>query len=301
MTGGGGGPGAAGTALARFLLRHDAVVRVRIARVRGSSPREEGAEMLVAPGGMHGTIGGGQLEYMALDEARALLASGGEATRMDVPLGPEIGQCCGGRVEISLARMDEAARRAALAADDRDRAGRPTVHILGAGHVGRALAWIFAAQPVTTLLIDGRAEELDRATPLVERRLTALPEAEIRAARPGDAFLVLTHDHALDFLLAAEALARGDAAYIGMIGSATKRARFERYLREVGSPNGPAGLTCPIGAGASRDKRPEVIAAFVAAEVMGALTTPPARIGERDGTATATRAGAAAMDDPPGG
>ena len=61
--------------------------------------------MYVGAAGQLGTIGGGQLEYMALDQARALLASGGLAARMDVPLGPEIGQCCGGRVQVELTRL----------------------------------------------------------------------------------------------------------------------------------------------------------------------------------------------------
>ena len=92
----------------------------------------------------------------------------------------------------------------------------------------------------------------------------------MRRAAPGAAFIVLTHDHALDFLIAREALARGDAAYVGMIGSRTKRVSFLRWLREAGEVDtGP--LVCPIGAAGRPDKRPEVIAAFVAAEVMQTL------------------------------
>jgi len=81
--------------------------------------------------------------------------------------------------------------------------------------------------------------------------------------------VVLTHDHGLDFLLVAEALARGDAAYVGMIGSASKRARLLRFLAERGVAH--RGLTCPIGAAGAGDKRPAVIAAFVLAEIMAAL------------------------------
>uniref|UniRef100_UPI0025FD96A8 XdhC family protein n=1 Tax=uncultured Paracoccus sp. TaxID=189685 RepID=UPI0025FD96A8 len=96
--------------------------------------------------------------------------------------------------------------------------------------------------------------------------------AEIRAARPGSAVIILTHDHALDFLLVAEALSRGDLSYVGMIGSATKRAQFTRFARARGLD--PAPLTCPIGAGFTPDKRPAVIAAFTAAEVIARLTVP---------------------------
>lgn len=80
----------------------------------------------------------------------------------------------------------------------------------------------------------------------------------------------MTHDHALDFLLAAEALRRPDAPYIGMIGSRTKLAQFRRFARAQGLATDR--LTCPIGAGHSQDKRPEIIAAFTAAELIGTLT-----------------------------
>ena len=255
--------------IASFLARHDAVIRVRITRVRGSSPREEGAEMFVSQSAVHGTIGGGQLEYMAIDEARALLSRGAARAEMDVPLGPEIGQCCGGRVEIALERMDEAMRAAAIEAEGSAQAARPHLYILGAGHVGRALADLAQHLPIRTVLVDGRRAELSLCAAEVETALTPLPEALVRNAPEGSAFVILTHDHALDFLLAAEVLDRGDAAYVGMIGSATKRASFASWTRARGGS--VAGLSCPIGAAQSGDKRPEMIAALVLGEVVAAL------------------------------
>ena len=259
--------------LATFLDHHDAVIAVKLTRVRGSSPREVGAMMYVTDNAIHGTIGGGQLEYMAIDKARALLRQGTTESAMDVPLGPEIGQCCGGRVELSLVLMDNAARQTALADEARTQAARPHVYIFGAGHIGRALADLFAHLPVRTILIDSRPDELSMATDQVEHRLSPLPEATLRNAPTGSAFIILTHDHALDFLLTSEALAREDAAYVGMIGSATKRARFDRFCRETTEGLSTAPLACPMGAQGSPDKRPEVIASFIVAEVMAALTT----------------------------
>lgn len=258
--------------LAAFLDRHSAVIAVRLSRVQGSCPREAGAEMIVAADDCHGTIGGGQLEYMVIDAARAMLARGETARDMDIPLGPEIGQCCGGRAGVALRRMTAAGRRAALEAADRRAALLPHVYVLGAGHVGRALAGLLQQLPVRTIVVDSRAEELMLCTEGVELRRSALPEADIAQAPPGSAFVVLTHDHALDFLLTAQALARGDAAYVGMIGSATKRARFRAWCRDHCNGQPTEALVCPIGATGSHDKRPEVIAAFVAAEVMAALT-----------------------------
>ncbi|WP_017997746.1 xanthine dehydrogenase accessory protein XdhC [Paracoccus sp. N5] len=234
------------------------MIRVRITRTRGSSPRETGATMVVTAQGVQGTIGGGQLEYMAIDRARQMLARDESAARMDVPLGPEIGQCCGGRVELDLTRIAEAPPAPE----------HPQVLIFGAGHVGRALSRALALLPLRPILIDQRAQELAQASG--ETRLTPLPEAEIRKAPFGSSFVILTHDHALDFLLAAEALRRMDAPYIGMIGSKTKLAQFRRFARAQGLDTDR--LTCPIGAGWSRDKRPEIIAAFTAAELIGRLT-----------------------------
>jgi len=234
------------------------MIRVEITRTRGSSPRETGAAMFVGPQGVSGTIGGGQLEYMAIDRARQMLARGETQAIMDVPLGPEIGQCCGGRVELSLTRVAQGP-----AAPD-----HPQVLVFGAGHVGRALIRTLALLPLRPILIDQRAGELAQASG--ETRLTPLPEAEIRDAPLGTSHIILTHDHALDFLLAAEALRRLDAPYIGMIGSRTKLAQFRRFARAQGLDTDR--LTCPIGAGYSRDKRPEIIAAFTAAEIIGRLT-----------------------------
>jgi xanthine dehydrogenase accessory factor len=262
-------------ALEAFLAAHPEPVLVRLAGVRGSSPREAGAEMLVAGDALLGTIGGGQLEYMAIDEARALHARGTPSATMDVPLGPEIGQCCGGHVTLALDRLDPPGADALRARVAARHAARPEVLIFGAGHVGRALAAALALLPVRAVLIDSRAAELALAAPGTATRLSPLPEAEVRAARPGSAFVVLTHDHALDFLIAAEALSRADAAYVGLIGSATKRARFRAWCRREGGVD-PAALVCPIGAAGSADKRPAVIAAFVAAELMQCLTTAPA-------------------------
>lgn len=230
--------------------------------------------MFVSADGLHGTIGGGQLEYMAIDKARAMVRAGRVSEDMDVPLGPEIGQCCGGRVAITLTLMGDADRLLASETEARDIAQRPHVYIFGAGHVGRALARFFQFLPVQCILIDGRAEELSLCDAAVETRLSALPEAELRNAPANSAFVVLTHDHALDFLLTSEALDRRDATYVGLIGSATKRMKFTRFHAAHSAGSDAFGLTCPIGPAQSRDKRPEVIAAFVVAEVMARLTGP---------------------------
>lgn len=239
------------------------MILVQIAKVQGSAPREAGAWMAVSRDATQGTIGGGALEYMAIDRARQMLARGEDKVEMEVPLGPAIGQCCGGRVALRLNR------KAALPPG----VTRPSVLIFGAGHTGRALAAALAPLPLAPLLIDSRPDELARAAPGIATRLTPLPEAEIRAAPPGSAVIILTHDHALDFLLAVQALARPDLPYVGMIGSATKRAQFARFARAHACDPAcdPARLVCPIGVAGRPDKRPAVIAAFTATEIMARL------------------------------
>lgn len=260
--------------LARFLDTHPQVALVEVAEALGSTPREKGAWMLVSPTATFETIGGGTLEFMAIDRAREALAGQDVDRTLDVPLGPEIGQCCGGRVELSIRLLDAPARDALTEKAGRAEAELPQVLLFGGGHVGHALAAVFALLPVKASVVETRAEALDGMPPAVDTRLTPVPEEAVREAPAGSAFVVLTHDHALDFLIVAEALKRTDAAYVGMIGSKTKRATFKSwFLREAGGDEAALSrLVCPIGGNALRDKRPAVIAALAAAEIMTALS-----------------------------
>jgi xanthine dehydrogenase accessory factor len=244
--------------------------------------------MLVSPSATSGTIGGGQLEYMAIDKARQMVASSPRRKRqgkearievdeicatLDVPLGPEIGQCCGGRVEVLIRLIDNAIEQRLIAEAEAEEAHLPHVYIFGGGHVGQALASTIALLPVRGVVIETRAEALEDMPETVETRLTPMPEAEVRNAPAGTAFAILTHDHALDFLIVAEALKRNDAAYVGMIGSKTKKATFKNWFLKSaeGSEAEFSRLVSPIGGDAVKDKRPPVIAALAAAEIMTAL------------------------------
>ena len=259
------------SSLAVFLAQNPASVLVEIIGTQGSTPREAGTFMLVSADDIWGTIGGGQFEFMAIANARAMLEGDGLAV-MDIPLGPEIGQCCGGRTQLSCRVAS-----AEIIADLRRRLegeaqAFPQVTLFGAGHVGRALAVALKPLPVTTLVVETRQAELDVLPDGIERRLVAMPEALIADLPSGSVVLILTHDHALDFLIAREALARSDLAYVGMIGSATKRATFAHWLaREGGAPSLMERLTLPVGGTTVKDKRPEVIAAMTAAEILTTL------------------------------
>lgn len=267
-----------------FLEADRPLVRIELTRVRGSSPREAGTEMFVSATDLLGTVGGGHLEHIAITQARTMLSEGTLSTHLDLPLGPEIGQCCGGRVELHLSRMSQNDRAGAVHRHRAAQSDQPHVYIMGAGHVGRALADVLQHAPVHCILVDMRAEELEKCSADVDKRLRAIPEVDVFNAPPGSAFVVLTHDHGLDFLLTSAALELGHAAYVGMIGSATKRAKLRSWCRSHCDGLSIDNLTCPIGAAGSRDKRPELIAAFVAAEVLTALTEGCQMIGGREET-----------------
>ena len=300
-----------------FLAGNAAVALVEVADAKGSTPREKGAFMLVSPLATYGTIGGGQLEYMAIDKARQMLAafsplegemaakqpegvlsegtarasstaattppgrfaatlpSRGRDTQatLDVPLGPEIGQCCGGRVEVLIRMVDSTLEAELVRGAEESEAQFPHVYLFGGGHVGKALATAMALLPVHVAVIETRSEELEGMPEAVERKLTPMPEEMVREAPAGAAFVVLTHDHALDFLIVAEALKRNDAAYVGMIGSKTKKATFKSwFLKNAGGTEQEfSRLVSPIGGGRVKDKRPAVIATLAAAEIMTAL------------------------------
>lgn len=253
-----------------FLAASSGLALVEISEAKGSTPREVATWMLVSPTGIFGTIGGGQLEFMAVARAREMIAQRIGTAKLDVPLGPEIGQCCGGRVTIDLALVDDELRQTIPARIAAEEETQPNVYLFGGGHVGHALANALSLLPLTTTLVETRPEELEGVPEGIRTIGTAVPEEVVRDARPDSAFVVLTHDHSLDFLIVAEALARGDAAYVGMIGSKTKKATFRSwYLREAGGTEERfSRLICPLGGTEVKDKRPAVIAALVTAELL---------------------------------
>ncbi len=257
------------SSLAHLLARGEPAILVTLAEARGSTPREAGAAMFVTTGESHGTIGGGQLEYHAIDTARVMLARGEANRELDLPLGPLLGQCCGGRVRVRLELAGPEHVRALRAAEEAERNRAPSVLVFGCGHTGRALARALAPLPFRTTFVDDRLETGHDLPANITFAPLDDPAEAIAAAPARAAFVILTHSHALDYRLADAALRRGDAAYVGMIGSTTKRARFGRFfLQGGGSARALASLTCPIGGSDVADKRPDVIAALTAAELI---------------------------------
>jgi len=313
-------------AVAQMLEREPAVVRIVVAEVRGSAPREAGAFMLVGRGGVEGTIGGGRLEWESIAAARELLDDTSAAARLSkVVLGADLGQCCGGVVAVWLERFtrddvgllrlagDAGARGPAVLSSTikggaverqlvggaqarellsaprglarpvvvRDGEGRvtylerlddefPALWLYGAGHVGQALARILAELPLRLTWIDSRVELFPAVVPEgVRVRRDADSLATVSDAPPGAYFLVMTHSHPLDFALCQAILTLNDFAWLGLIGSASKAARFRSRLARAGVDAARIGrLVCPIGVDGIESKWPAAIAVGVAAQVL---------------------------------
>ena len=254
-----------------FLNYNKRVIQASIVRTIGSSPRNSDTEMFISETDTLGTIGGGQLEYLVINHSKKMIAENIKKDILKISLGPEIGQCCGGKVEVSLLEMYEKDKCLALNRFDKKDKNLPHVYVMGAGHVGRALTLQLQHLPVRCVLIDSRVDELAKCSADVETRLSAIPEEDIKSAPRGSAYVILTHDHALDFILCGAALDRHDAKYVGMIGSKTKRVKFKKWYQVNYDNNLIKDFTCPIGNLKNQDKRPSIIASFVAAEVIDML------------------------------
>jgi xanthine dehydrogenase accessory factor len=291
--------------IVRALEAHEPCAMVSVFRVEGSAPREAGARLVLTAQGFHGTIGGGALEWRALAEAQKKMKGGRSLTMSTHALGPELGQCCGGRVELlmevfdsscfddarnlaaaenlgpftteSHLRSDHVARsitQMPVAADDVmiEHFGeeRRPLYLFGAGHVGRALVLALAPLHFATRWIDPRPDAFPAAMPAnVDPVMAANPVAELETAPPGTFVLVMTHSHALDLAIVDQALRDGQFSYVGLIGSASKRARFLSRLRHANiAEDRFAAFKCPIGLSGITSKEPAVIAAATVAELL---------------------------------
>ena len=297
-------------AMRKTVAEEGSAILVTVLAVEGSAPREVGARMIVSASGIRGTIGGGALEHDAWQSAQNMLANDApQAFVSRHALGPDLGQCCGGRVALGfeyferhrLALLSEWASREAagwecrtefaqgphamrvtLAAGDgharlekhtaavfieRFSEQRQTLHLFGAGHVGKAIVMALAPLPFKVSWYDERREMFPshvpaNATPIILAHPDGLPFAS------DDFILIMTHSHPLDLALVTAAL-RSPARFIGLIGSATKKARFQSRLRAAGFTNDIiARLVCPIGVAGISGKEPAMIAAAVTAQLL---------------------------------
>jgi xanthine dehydrogenase accessory factor len=305
-------------------------VLVTVVATEGSTPRETGSKMLVLEQAIEGSIGGGHLEFKAIQQARAMLeATRGSVELAEFALGPSLGQCCGGQVQLMLERVDSQdlpwlrrwrtplnhlvlvtdlanGAKTVIEADGRGPAGHlgaaaarliearepvrlmegldgqpcyvleqmkssaRDIFLFGAGHVGRALVHVLSGLPYRIRWFDARPGMFPAEVPgnvVVES--SADPRHDVASAPSGTLFLVMTHSHALDFDICDQVLRRSDFEFLGLIGSATKRATFVRRLRLRGHSDASIRrLTCPIGLPAIGGKAPAAVAISVAGQLL---------------------------------
>ena len=284
------------------VAEHGRVTRILIADHKGSTPRESGTSMLVWAGGQSGTIGGGALEQQVTDYAHTIT----KPTALNIPLGPALGQCCGGSVTVvfepftaDMIPTDTGPyiRRISGSNDQplafkrflkslRNSGQTPSLiwlggwllepltelitplWLYGAGHVGRAIVDTFADLPFALTWVDTGADRFPAFIPPNTDYLIAQNPADVVKHAPKSAHhIILTYSHALDLDLC-HAILLNDHASVGLIGSATKRARFSSRLAELGHSSAQISrIICPIGQ-PELGKTPKAIAIGLAAELL---------------------------------
>ena len=259
------------TELINFLAQDNAVL-VKVVQTQGSVPRDSGSWMAVFRHTLVGTIGGGHLEFQAVALAQDALAGRAALPSLQtVPLGPALGQCCGGMVQLEY-RLVSFAEREALRYELRP-ALQP-VALFGGGHVGRALVNVLSDLPFALRWIDSRDEVFPSALP---EQVVAEHSDPVHAAVAdlvsGSKVLIMSFSHAEDLDILAACLSRmrlsADLPYVGLIGSDSKWARFRHRLEERGfGAEDFARVTTPIGIPGVESKLPEVIAVSVAAQLL---------------------------------
>jgi xanthine dehydrogenase accessory factor len=211
-------------------------IEILVVETRGSAPREAGTRMWVDADAVRGSIGGGNLEYTALKIAREMLFSSETQRERKFALGDTLGQCCGGSVTVRFTKRTE---------EPKTESGFHVV-LFGAGHVGKEVARILEHVPCRLTWIDPRPEVFPATTASNVRVVIEEEPAWMVDEAPPDAYyLVMTHSHALDLEIVERVLKRKDVAFLGLIGSATKAAKFRLRLQQKNIS--PERLVCPIG------------------------------------------------------
>ncbi len=231
-------------------------VLVSVISTEGSVPRNPGSKMLVTEDTLIDTLGGGNLEWHALEYARQLLSEGKNVQRLQkFPLAAALGQCCGGHATLLFECFCHVSH---------------SLWLFGAGHVGHALSKILQDLPLRLNWVDNRPAQfpVDLAADIIQHHPEA-PTDVFNQMRPNDSLLIMTHSHDLDYHLCETALTQQHQGFIGLIGSDTKAARFRHRLRHAGFTTEDVNrIECPVGVTGIGGKRPMEVAVSIAARVI---------------------------------
>ncbi|MDI1243875.1 MAG: xanthine dehydrogenase accessory protein XdhC [Rhodoferax sp.] len=262
------------------LLGSQQAVLVTVQAQRGSVPREVGAWMAVLADGIVGSIGGGHLEWQAIDQARTMLGEQAGVQLRRVALGPSLGQCCGGEVTLQFEPVNAADRPRLRQHFAAQQALWPPVALFGGGHVAAALVQVLGRLPFLVHWFDSRDGIFPDTLPAnVQVEHSDPVQRGVATLAPGSRVLIMSFSHAEDMDVVAACLLRQrehhDLPFIGLIGSRSKWATFSHRLTERGfAASELAQVTCPIGVPGIAGKEPEVIAVAVAAQLLH-LSKPP--------------------------
>lgn len=237
----------------------------------GSTPRGTGSKMVISGEHIYDTLGGGHLEYAVIEKARELLAKNEAAQVIEqFNLGANLGQCCGGAATVILECMQ---------------CERFTLDIFGAGHVAQALITVLAQLPIRIRWIDSRADVFPEFIPNnVIKVVDEEPTSQVKHAPVANNYLILTHNHQLDFALTQAILKRNDANWLGVIGSDTKAQRFKQRLSHRDfTPAQISLMTCPVGLENVTGKLPMEVAISISGQLIGLYQTTHKPIPKRQG------------------
>ena len=259
--------------LIKFFKDKTKIAYCEIKNNSGSSPREKGTWMLISSKGeIFGTIGGGQLEFNLINNVINQNWNDDFKFEIETTLGPDIAQCCGGKVVISIQKLNFILSQKLIERIEKNYSDTTSVLIFGAGNIGTSLSLQMYNLPLRVKLIDNRKNFISKINIPIEKKFTLIPEQEVHKAPANSCYIITTQDHGLDFLLCYEILKRRDALYLGMIGSKTKRGTLNNWLRKKGIYN-ISDVNIPIGKSLfdTYDKRPEVISAHIISEMLSVI------------------------------
>lgn len=243
------------TVLTQLQQKGKPCVLLTVLDEKGSVPRDRGSKMVVTADKTWLTIGGGHLEFQCIATAREMLATGDSITRSEhFNLGARLGQCCGGITSVLFEPLLQA---------------QPQIVVFGAGHVGQALVTLLATLPCHITWVDERAEQFSSVPDGVTVCCSEDPTEQVSLMPQGSYYVVMTHHHPRDLELCEHILKRGDYRYFGVIGSQTKRQRFEYRLEGKGfSRQQLDTMRCPVGLPDVTGKLPAEIAVAIAGEII---------------------------------
>ena len=265
-----------------FIKTEKDIALIELITVKGSSPREVGAWMLVSPQKCLNTIGGGVLEFSMVAEAKKMM----EDRRKDnlsfkSNLNPKFDQCCGGVVSCQISTVTKSTMKRIEKRIKNEISKYKSLYLFGAGHVGKSVIKLGLNLPLKITVTDSRLDlvkglqnQFRDYVDTIKFNVDAIPERIIKSSPENSAYLVMTHSHATDFSLIEEILSLKKIGYVGMIGSKSKKISLQKYLKRKNISDNTADLVkCPIGRPIkfSGRKSPEVIAALTISDILESL------------------------------